>query len=205
MAFFTSQTRPLRLETSQRRQPKVFLRVISLPLAVTDVCRRRILSRLFTFATGRIGVHTAPKCDIKPIRYVTLHFRDRLGAASLRHRSLTATTVLLCEQKPYPVWFSWRRKLCPVQCGLALSRAVTANKCTQKAWCTCRVVVLVRPSLPLPSPSWLLNPLSRNSDQHQFSSNNIHTPSRDKVMRINKMITKEKIPWSFVKFSQRIL
>ena len=171
----------------------------------TTAAGSRILSRLFTSATGRIGVHTAPKCDIKPIRYVTLRLRDRLGAASLRHRSLTATTVLLCEQKPYPVWFSWRRKLCPVQCGLALSRAVTANKCTQKAWCTCRVVVLVRPSLPLPSPSWLLNPLSRNSDQHQFSSNNIHTPSRDKVMRINKMITKEKIPWSFVKFSQRIL
>ena len=61
----------------------------------------------------------------------------------------------------------------------------------------------LRPSLS--SPSWLVNPLSPNSDQHQFSSNNIHTPSRDKVMRINKMITKEKIPWSFIKFSQRIL
>ena len=48
MAFFTSQTRPLRRETLQRRQPEVFLAVISLPLAVTDVCRRRILSRLFS-------------------------------------------------------------------------------------------------------------------------------------------------------------
>ena len=46
MAFFTSQARPLRRETSQRRQPEVFLAVISLPLVVTDVCRRRILSRL---------------------------------------------------------------------------------------------------------------------------------------------------------------
>ena len=34
-----------------------------------------------------------------------------------------------------------------------------------------------------------LNPLSPNSDQHQFSPNNIHTMSRDEVMRINKMIT----------------
>ena len=33
------------------------------------------------------------------------------------------------------------------------------------------------------------NPLSRNSDQHQFSLNNIHTMSRDEVMRLNKMIT----------------
>ena len=49
------------------------------------------------------------------------------------------------------------------------------------------------------------NPLSANSYQKQFSPNNIHTLSRDKVMRINKMITKEKMPWSFIKFSQLIL
>ena len=55
-------------------------------------------------------------------------------------------------------------------------------------------------------PLWLgFNPLSPNSVQHQFSPNNIHTQSRDKVMRINKMITIEKIPWSFIKFSQLIL
>ena len=36
------------------------------------------------------------------------------------------------------------------------------------------------------------NPLGANSEQQQFSPNNIHTLSRDKVMRINKMITKEK-------------
>ena len=39
-----------------------------------------------------------------------------------------------------------------------------------------------------------VNPLSANSDQQQFSPNNIHTLSRDKVMRINKMITKGKMP-----------
>ena len=50
-----------------------------------------------------------------------------------------------------------------------------------------------------------INPLSANSDQKQFSPNNIHTLSRDKVMRINKMITKGKMPWSFIKFSQVIL
>ena len=36
------------------------------------------------------------------------------------------------------------------------------------------------------------NPLSPNGDQYQFSPNNIHTSSREKVMRINKMITKKK-------------
>ena len=34
-----------------------------------------------------------------------------------------------------------------------------------------------------------LSPLSPNGDQHQFSPNDIHTLSRDYVMRINKMIT----------------
>ena len=37
------------------------------------------------------------------------------------------------------------------------------------------------------------NPLSSNGDQHQFSPNDILTWSRDKVMRINEMITKEKM------------
>ena len=36
-------------------------------------------------------------------------------------------------------------------------------------------------------------PLSPNGDQDQFSPNDIHTLSRDKVLRINEMITKEKM------------
>ena len=39
----------------------------------------------------------------------------------------------------------------------------------------------------------VINPLSPNSDQNQFSPNNIHTLSRDYIMRINKMITKGKM------------
>ena len=38
-----------------------------------------------------------------------------------------------------------------------------------------------------------LNPLSPNSDQHQFSPKKIHRLSRAKSMRINKMITKGKV------------
>ena len=53
------------------------------------------------------------------ISYVTLLFRDRRGAASIRHRN-RATTVLMCEQKPYPVWSSWRRKIYPVYCEHSL-------------------------------------------------------------------------------------
>ena len=40
-----------------------------------------------------------------PIRYVTLHLSDQRGAASLRHRNRAEITVLMCKQKPYPVWF----------------------------------------------------------------------------------------------------
>ena len=37
-----------------------------------------------------------------------------------------------------------------------------------------------------------INPLSPNGDQHQFSPNDIHTLSKEMVMRVNKMITTEK-------------
>ena len=36
------------------------------------------------------------------------------------------------------------------------------------------------------------NPLSPDSDQHQFSPNNIHMLPREMIMRVNKMITKKK-------------
>ena len=36
--------------------------------------------------TGRIPVHTVPYCGTEPIRYVTLYFRDRCGAASRKSR-----------------------------------------------------------------------------------------------------------------------
>ena len=39
-----------------------------------------------------------------------------------------------------------------------------------------------------------INPLSPNGVQHQFPPSNIHTLSRDKVVKINKMITLEKMP-----------
>ena len=54
------------------------------------------------------------KIDKKPIRYVTLHFRYCRGVVSLRHRNRSATIVLVCEQKPCPVRFSWRRESFPV-------------------------------------------------------------------------------------------
>ena len=40
-----------------------------------------------------------------PIRYVTLLLRDR-RISSLRYRNRLEITVLMCEQKPYPVFSS---------------------------------------------------------------------------------------------------
>ena len=39
----------------------------------------------------------------------------------------------------------------------------------------------------------LLTLLSPNSDQNQFSPNNIHMLPREMVMRVNKMISKEEM------------
>ena len=41
--------------------------------------------------------------------------------ASLRYRNHAVVTVLTCEQKPYPVWFSCKGKTYPVYCEHALS------------------------------------------------------------------------------------
>ena len=54
-------------------------------------------------------------------------------------------------------------------------------------------------------PQKMVNPVSPNSDHRQFSPNNIHMLPREMVMRVNKMITKEKMLWSVIKLSQLIL
>ena len=69
---------------------------------------------------SRIPVHTAPKCGTEAFRYVTLHYRDWRGADSLRQRNRAEITILMCEQKPFSVWFSYRRKSYPVQCEHSL-------------------------------------------------------------------------------------
>ena len=51
----------------------------------------------------RIPVYTAPKCGTEPIRYVTLHLRNRRWSALLRYRNCAEIIVLVCEQKPYTI------------------------------------------------------------------------------------------------------
>ena len=54
--------------------------------------------RLCSYYTGWFFVPTR-----KAIRCVTHHFRDQREAASLHYRSYAVITILVCEQKPYPV------------------------------------------------------------------------------------------------------
>ena len=54
------------------------------------------------------------------MRYVTLHFRDRRGKASLRYRNRAEITILMCEHKPHMVWFSYRRKAIRYSVNMAL-------------------------------------------------------------------------------------
>ena len=48
----------------------------------------------------------------------------------------------------------------------------------------------------------IFKPFSPNSDQHEFSPNNVHMLSREMVMRIIQMITKEKMLCPFIKIPQ---
>ena len=62
------------------------------------------------YGLQRHKTHIAPECDAKPIRYVTLHFRDRRGEALLCYKNRTEFTVLMCEREPYLYGFHFGAK-----------------------------------------------------------------------------------------------
>ena len=55
-----------------------------------------------------------------PIRYVTLHFKRSARCSFARYRNRAEISVLICEQKPYPLWFLCWRKSYPVLCKHSL-------------------------------------------------------------------------------------
>ena len=58
-----------------------------------------VSSYLFTSSTGRIGVRTALKYGTKPIGYMTLHVRDRRGAAWLSQKSRRHNLYSVCVNR----------------------------------------------------------------------------------------------------------
>ena len=57
----------------------------------------------------------------------------------------------------------------------------------------CTFAAIMKKALFLLFLKVFLNPLSTNSAQNQFSPNNIHMLPRAVVMKVNKMISKEKM------------
>ena len=45
-----------------------------------------------------------------PFRYMVINWRDGRGADSHRYRNRAEITVVICEQKPCPVWFLCQKK-----------------------------------------------------------------------------------------------
>jgi len=74
------------------------------------------------------------------------------------------------------------------------ARRMLASKITYSAW---NSAGRIYPSLA----AWHFNPLSPNSDENEFSLYIITTCSKIKVMRIKKVITKDKMCWYLDKFS----
>ena len=52
---------------------------------------------------------------------MALHFTDERGEDSLRYRNRAEITVLMCEQKPYPVGFLSRRESHLLYCEHSLN------------------------------------------------------------------------------------
>ena len=80
---------------------------------VQRVWRTKLPSQSFPVLAHTYSLPLMYDCT-KPIRYVTLHFRDQRDAASLR-QGIAPKSLFLCvnTQKPFPVcalWFCWYEK-----------------------------------------------------------------------------------------------
>ena len=80
----------------------------------------------------QIQVQTAPKCWTEPLRYMTLHFRDRRGTASLRYRKGVKITVLMCKQRPY-IQYGFRAGARAIPFGLVWTGELKGNKTKKPA------------------------------------------------------------------------
>ena len=69
-----------------------------------------LFSCLFTplWSKYRFALHQSVAQNL--IRHVTLSFGALRGTAALCYRNHAEITLFMCEQKPYPVWFSCRCK-----------------------------------------------------------------------------------------------
>ena len=90
----------------------VFGRVDLLPYI--SILNLNIYYRFCGFQSSLLLIYFLCGPDTVRIRFVTIHFRDRRAAVSLRYRNRAEITVVMCELQPYPIWFSCRHKSYPV-------------------------------------------------------------------------------------------
>ena len=107
----TKETRPDDFVTDELR---FYMRREGTMYSVSLRCLR--LNSLHCDAKGiryNMIVNIAPR-SVSSKDFQTFHFQDKRGTASLTYRNCTKITVLMCQQKPYPVlWFSYLRKSYP--------------------------------------------------------------------------------------------
>ena len=106
-AFPIELLRESQSESKKKVEKKGSFFFALVPVFQTNLARKRLLRRL--------------KPTRKLIRYLTLHFRVWCVAALLFYRKRAGITVVMCEQKRYPVRFSYWRKIYPVECEHSLT------------------------------------------------------------------------------------
>ena len=74
----------------------------------------------FRYGLNTRSYHTKEWHRTYPICDFPLSWWVRRSFATLQNRA--ATTVLVCEKTPYPIWFSWRRESYPLLCEHRLKR-----------------------------------------------------------------------------------
>ena len=131
--FSRRQEKLSRLEWTPPICDCAFMR--STPRGFAPLQKQRRNHRSYVWTEALSGMVFVPAQKLSgiiwtPLRYVTLHFRDRRSTASLCYRNLAEITVLMREQKPYPVCFSCRRKSCPVLCEQSIRRVHTEHVTT---------------------------------------------------------------------------
>ena len=117
----------LGLSTARGRWPRAVLKTSNTVSPNTD--RPRPVNNIITlYGIAFVALREALWYSVSTstcIQHVTqVHFRDRRGRASLRPARKPRRHnrfFCVCEQKPNPIWFSWRRKSYPVYCEHSLN------------------------------------------------------------------------------------
>ena len=89
---------------------QISLQIMLLPILISHSSILNTYYRLCGFQSSLLLIYFLYGPDTVLLRYVSIHFRDQQGAASLRYRNPAEMTVVMSELKRYPIPFSCRHK-----------------------------------------------------------------------------------------------